>query len=147
MFHCGTIAYTRTFVLVTSDVSKAVPPTEERCSAGFSASADVVLHLYISFLHIVMPQEPSPLKSCIKELTSKPEGMSLPQKSMAQLNWLRTGGNHFKSNVVKMGLITFTECECGSIRAARHILISKPPCNVSDTNSEDLLEYLMNVNF
>jgi len=108
-----------------------------------------VEHLEIEY--IALPQVPSPLKLYINELTPKPNGYQYPRKSWVQLNRLRTGVGRFKANMVKMGLAASNQCECGSVQTAEHILqecpMLRPPFSISVISREDLLQYLLNIEF
>jgi len=48
--------------------------------------------------------------------------------------------------MVKVGLATSNQYECGSVQTAEHMLqeslIMRPLCSISDINSEELLEHL-----
>jgi len=100
---------------------------------------------------IALPQVPSSLKLYINELTPKPDGYQYPRKAWVQLNRLCTAVGRFKANMVKMGLAASNQCECGSVQTAEHILQEchtlRPPCSISDINREDLLQYLLNIDF
>jgi len=100
---------------------------------------------------IALPQVLSPLKLYIIELTPKPDGYQFPRKAWVEPNPLRTGVGRFKENMVKMCLAASNQCECGSVQTAERILqecpLLRPPCSISDINREDLLQYLLNIDF
>ena len=113
-----------------------------------------LLRLYVEHLEregIALPQVPSPLKLYINELTLKPDGYLYPAKAWVQLNRLRTAVGRFKANMVKMDLAASNQCQWSTVQTAEYMLqechILRPPCSISKMNREDLLQYLLNIDF
>jgi len=91
------------------------------------------------------------LKPYISSFTSCLPGCCMPRKAWVQLNRLRTGHARFKANLYRMGLANNKNRVCGDIQSASHILchctVRSPPCSVTNTAIEDLIECLLNSSF
>jgi len=72
----------------------------------------------------------------------------MPRKAWVQLKRLRTGHGRFNANLYRMGLADNKNCVCGDIQSASHILyhctLVAPPCSITNTTNEGLIEYLRN---
>ena len=97
------------------------------------------------------PPIPDYLKSYLSAFTNSPPGCNAPRRAWVQLNRLRTGHGKFKANLYKMGLAEDKYCDCGGIQSASHILnpytVLSPPCSITNTTNQDLLDYLCKSSF
>jgi len=86
------------------------------------------------------------LKPYISCFTNSPPGCYMPSKARVQLKRLYMGHGRFNDNLYKMGLADNKNCVCGDIQSASlyHCTVVAPPCSITNTTNEDLIEYLCN---